>query len=82
MTKKDISQKIKMHEYRVGLYLDACRKKRPAVLSQTIALCYEADRKIKSTALDSYIVLDRLIAEAATLRDGNDTGREYGCVKK
>lgn len=71
LAQRDIAAKAKMHEYKAGLYLGACRKKSPALLRRTLALCHEADLKIKSTALDSYVVLDRLVAEAATMRDGN-----------
>lgn len=69
LSQREIAAKAKMHEYKAGLYLNACRKKSPALLKRTLALCSEADLKIKSTALDSYVVLDRLVTEAATLRD-------------
>ena len=61
----EIASRTGMHEYRVGLYLKSAAKKPLPALQKALALCYETDLKIKSTALDSYVLLDRLVLEIA-----------------
>ncbi len=65
---KEMSQKTNMHEYRVNLYLRTASKKPAALLKKALSLCSDADLKIKSTPLDPYVLLDRLVVETATLR--------------
>ena len=60
-----ISQRMKIHEYKAGLYAKSAAKTDSAKLRQLAENCFEADVRIKSTSLDSYEVLDRLAAEAA-----------------
>lgn len=65
MSVKEISSRTGIHEYRVGLFAKFAKKKTAPELQKALALCYEADRKIKSTALDNYVLLDRLVLEIA-----------------
>jgi DNA polymerase-3 subunit delta len=58
--KATIAQKMKMHEYRAGLYLKAVAGSPPERLLAAAKRCREADVKLKSTTLD-YIALERLI---------------------
>ena len=64
---KEMAAKTGMHEYRVGLYLRTASKKKAAVLKKALSLCAETDLKIKSTPLDPYVLLDRLVVETAAL---------------
>ena len=65
MTSQLIAGKLKMHEYKTSLYLKSASKRSLKTLRRAVDLCFEADIKIKSTALDNYAVLDRLIIELA-----------------
>lgn len=58
--KSEISKKLKLHEYRAGLYMDAVRNTEPARLRAAADRCREADVLMKSSRLD-YIALERLI---------------------
>lgn len=63
MTPAEIASKLKMHEYVLSLRLQSAMKRTMEQLEHTAALCREADRKIKSTRLDSYRVIELLILE-------------------
>ena len=63
MSPKDMAAKLKMHEYVLSLRLQSAMKRSMESLEQTAALCREADRKIKSTRLNSYRVIELLILE-------------------
>jgi DNA polymerase-3 subunit delta len=65
MTQKTMAEKLNMHEYKIGIYLKSIGKKSKHGLNRALDICMEADRKIKSTTLDSYMVLDKLIVELA-----------------
>ena len=58
--KQAVAQRMKMHEYRAGLYLKAVAGSPPERLLAAAKRCREADLKLKSTTLD-YIALERLI---------------------
>ena len=58
--KQTVAQRMKMHEYRAGLYLKAVAGSPPERLLAAAKRCREADLKLKSTTLD-YIALERLI---------------------
>ena len=60
-----IASALKIHEYRVGLYMKACAGIRPEALDRTVAMCAEADVKMK-TSSSGYIPLERLICAALT----------------
>lgn len=66
MSVRDIAQKTKIHEYRVGLYQKSLRQRGFADIDRLLDLCAETDYKIKSTGLDSYMLIDRLIAAFST----------------
>ena len=68
LTQQMISVQTKIHEYKVGIYLRSAAKYSVEVFEKAIALCHEADIKVKSTTLDSYMVLDRLVIELSMLR--------------
>ena len=61
----DIAAKTGMHEYRVGMYLSALQKRRLSAkrLGVLVEKCSEADRRIKSTGLESFGVLQELVYE-------------------
>ncbi|MGM9648101.1 MAG: DNA polymerase III subunit delta [Eubacteriales bacterium] len=63
MTPGEIASKLKMHEYVLSLRLQSAMKRTVEQLEQTAARCREADRKIKSTRLDSYRVIELLILQ-------------------
>ena len=65
MTSQLIAGKLKMHEYKTSLYLKSASKRSLKTLRRAVDICFDADIKIKSTALDNYAVLDRLVIELA-----------------
>ena len=67
-TKADISKKTKIHEYKVGLYLTSAAKRSEASFERAVELCLEADRKMKTSAVDSYVIIERLILSLSQLR--------------
>lgn len=58
--KSEIAKKLRLHEYRAGLYIDAVRNTETARLRAAADRCREADLLMKSSRLD-YIALERLI---------------------
>lgn len=58
--KAAVASKMKMHEYRAGLYMQAVAGSPPERLLAAAKRCRDADIKLKSTSLD-YIALERLI---------------------
>lgn len=62
LSTRDIAVKTKIHEYKVGLYQKSLRRRSDEELDALIGLCGETDLKIKSTGLDSYMLIDRMIA--------------------
>lgn len=67
LSKQDISSKLKMHEYTVGLYQNCVRNKSSKKLSKLLERCYEADIKLKSSSLDSGELLDKLVISTVGL---------------
>lgn len=63
-----IASKLKIHEYRTSLYLKSTSKRSIDALRHAVELCFEADVKIKNTALDNYAVLDKLVVELACVK--------------
>lgn len=59
-----IASRLGWREYKTGLYIKSASRCSTAFLHRLVEQCYEADRLIKSTPVDSYVVLDRLAAEA------------------
>ena len=60
--KKTIASALGMHEFRVGKYLEAGRKITYERTAYAVEKCGEADRLIKNSQTDAYLVLERLIA--------------------
>lgn len=60
-TASEISSALKIHEYRVGLYLKQARKTDAALLRNAVTACQAADRALKRSAGDGYGVIERLI---------------------
>ena len=60
LDKAEIAKKMKMHEYRAGLYVNAVRDTEPARIRAAAERLREADLLLKSTRLD-YIALERFI---------------------
>ena len=65
MSSQTIAAKLKIHEYKTSLYLKSASKRSLDSIRKAVDLCFDADVKIKSTALDNYAVLDRLVIELA-----------------
>lgn len=60
---KEIAAQLKMHEFKVSLYLRAARKRSIAQLEEALSLCRRADAASKSGAgLGGYLALEYLIA--------------------
>ena len=60
-TATEIGSALKMHEYRVGLYLKQARKTEVELLRRAVSACQTADRALKRSAGDGYGVIERLI---------------------
>ena len=60
-TVAEIGSELKMHEYRVGLYLKQARKTDLALLRNAVTAAEAADRALKRSAADGYGVIERLI---------------------
>ncbi len=60
-TASEISAALKMHEYRVGLYLKQARKTDLALLRGAVTACQNADRALKRSATDGYGIIERVI---------------------
>ncbi len=56
----EIAKIMKMKDFRITKYLSSIAKVPLAVLENAIRLCYEADRDMKSTATDPWVILDGL----------------------
>lgn len=65
LSKSEISKKTGIHEYRVGMYLSAIDRRRISAkrLGYLVEKCREADKRIKSTNLNSFEILENLIYE-------------------
>lgn len=61
MSNQDISKKLKMHEYRVKLYVQYAKERTLKKLRSMIDECYRTDIKIKNSSLDEYTLLSRLV---------------------
>lgn len=57
-----IAAKTKIHEYKVGLYLKSLRRRDAGEMDALIEMCAQTDIKIKNTGLDSYMLIDRMLA--------------------
>ena len=60
-TALEIGSALKMHEYRVGLYLKQARKTDLPMLKRAVTAAEAADRALKSSGGDGYGIIERLI---------------------
>lgn len=58
---KEIASKLKIHEYKAAIYRKSAVKRSKVRLKRLLFLCAETDIRLKSTSLDDYTVLDRLV---------------------
>ena len=58
---KEISSKLKIHEYKVGIYRKSALRRSKTRLKKLLSLCAETDVRLKSTSLSDYAVLDKLV---------------------
>ena len=63
----EIASATGLHEYRVKLYSQSVANKNALRLQKALTLCTEADRKIKSTSLDNYTLLEILVLRLCRL---------------
>lgn len=64
-TVQTVSKRLKMHEYKAGLYLRSASRCDTEKLRNIMQACADADMRIKASPLDSYEILDRLAAQAS-----------------
>ncbi len=57
----EISKELKIHEYKVKLYRESCERRNISRLKKLLEFCTETDIKLKSTSLDDYTELDKLV---------------------
>ena len=64
---KEIATRLKMHEYKAGLYIRSAQKRSPESLREALELSRRADLRAKSVVgSDAYLLLEYLIAETLT----------------
>ncbi len=66
MMDSEIAKKLKMHEYKVGLYRKSTARGRYAKLQRLLEICCDTDIKLKSSSLDDYTELDKLVIMACS----------------
>ncbi|MBQ9692716.1 MAG: DNA polymerase III subunit delta [Clostridia bacterium] len=64
---REISKELKMHEYKLGIYKRSAAKRSAVRLKKLLRFCCDTDVKLKSTSLESYTELDKLVI-LATMR--------------
>ena len=57
----EIAKKLKMHEYKAGLYQRFARDRSDRKLRSLVDACADIDYKMKSSTLDEYTMLSRLV---------------------
>ena len=62
----EISKQLKLHEYKVKLYRQSSSRRNLARLKRLLEICTETDIKLKSTSLDDYTELDKLVILASS----------------
>jgi DNA polymerase-3 subunit delta len=68
MTKAEISQKYSMHEYKVKLYMEQLKNVETLSLFAIAESARNADVALKSSPVDRFTLLERLICELVSLR--------------
>ena len=63
LTQAEIAKKLRMHEYKAGLYIKAARRRSREQLERALHICKEIDISAKSSGGDGYLGLERLITE-------------------
>lgn len=69
-TKGEIAKITRIHEFRVGLFLNATKNIKGDNLKEIISLCLETDKKIKLSSLDNFTLLYKLIIEIGGVVNG------------
>ena len=65
LSQKEIATRLKMHEYKAGLYICAAKKRTAEQLEQALSLCGRADAASKTgLGIGGYLALEYLIARA------------------
>ncbi len=60
-TPTEMAASLKMHEYRVGLYVKQARSTEPTRIRAAVTACAAADRALKRSTGDGYGVIERII---------------------
>lgn len=68
MTKSETAQKCSMHEYKVKLYMEQLKNVETSSLFAIAESARNADVALKSSPVDSFTILERLICELVSLR--------------
>jgi DNA polymerase-3 subunit delta len=61
LSREEIAKKTGLHAFRVERFLKATAGKSSARLSKALELCMDTDLKIKSSSIENYTLLDRLV---------------------
>lgn len=59
--KRELAKSMKMHEYKAGLYYRAATGAPDGYFARALEKCLDADMALKSTAVDGYELLERLV---------------------
>lgn len=62
LSPKDISQKMKFHEYKTSLYLKYIASSSCASLEKTVTECREIDIGVKTSMINAYTAIEKFIA--------------------
>lgn len=63
LSAKEIADLTKRPEYPVKIQQNVVRNRSLASLKHAVSLCYETDLKLKSTSVDKFLLIERLIVE-------------------
>ncbi len=64
LSQADIAARMgRMHAYKISLYQKQAQKRTSAQLERAVLLCEQADLSLKTTDVDPYVVIERLIVE-------------------
>ena len=63
LSAKEIADATRRNEYAIKIQMNALRNRSLDAIKRAATLCYETDIKLKSTSVDKFMLLERLIVE-------------------
>lgn len=79
MPAAEIARSMKMKDFRVSKMLAAISRVPLAILENSVKLAYETDCKMKSTSVDPWVLLDRMIVDIYAPKSLRHTKEDVPC---